>query len=385
MPASASPSFNGQWHLTHAGGMRNSATTSLFINALGSPAEVSAAACSRREAGTLKEAGATTSKGKDFTFPTIAAAVSPTRSPTGLPRRSSSNAELRSKIGGTARVLRSSGPNLVFEIQGRSIAGGSSPKAKGFGLGGGAAAASLGNSADTGSSPISGVQALAIAAGFSKRSLTTGEGASGNSEPCFELRVHSIAGENLATFSDARATWTGAEIAQRLLKLLAPGPPGLVYQLIGKDNKVLPRTGTLGPGPTELVAVSKVNEAVAELVVAQGYSKKIDPEGMKELRALAQPPNLVQVVTDAVLAVLGEGTGWKSWQEVSRDPGFIKRLSEFDADSGTDEVLAALAASMGREDFTFEATQRVSSCASYLCAWCRSVHAYCEGARACGL
>lgn len=284
--------------------------------------------------------------------------------------------------------------NPFFELQGRSIAAGNQPKAAELGtqwfpdepkeL---VASPSRGRSpAHAAAAAAAGRPAAAggLAGGVSGTAIAPGPGIAGAEAGApFELRVRSPAGDDLASFPDARATWTGAEVLQHLLKALPPGPPSRVYHLVCADGRTLGRSSVLGPpgsGPMELTAVARSNEAFAELGRAREQAEKLEKQSLAELRCFAKPPLLVQMVTNAVLAALGEQCNWDTWKRAAGQPGFVKRLAGFDVENRTGEVLAALAPYVSRDDFNEDTVQRCSLGAMILCSWCRSVHAYCHGA-----
>ncbi|ESL11605.1 hypothetical protein TRSC58_00640 [Trypanosoma rangeli SC58] len=123
--------------------------------------------------------------------------------------------------------------------------------------------------------------------------------------------------------------------------------------------------------------LSEVEPALRKAEVALNTIK---PEYLREIRAYTTPPQMVQRVLEAVLAVMGEKRAgeWDVIKHYIRRDDFLAGVKAFEPRSITDEARLTVFQMLQEEDFTYEAAQRASKVAGPLLQWVEAQVKYAE-------
>jgi dynein heavy chain len=113
--------------------------------------------------------------------------------------------------------------------------------------------------------------------------------------------------------------------------------------------------------------------ALNEAILALDSLKKND---IAEVKAYGKPPQLVEVVLEAVMVLKQSEPTWAEAKRQLGDPNFINSLKEFDRDNISDKVLRKINKYTADVDFQPEKVGSVSFAAKSLCMWVRAMETY---------
>jgi dynein heavy chain len=113
--------------------------------------------------------------------------------------------------------------------------------------------------------------------------------------------------------------------------------------------------------------------ALNEAILALDSLKKND---IAEVKAYGKPPQLVEVVLEAVMVLKQSEPTWAEAKRQLGDPNFINNLKEFDRDNIPDKVLRKINKYTADPDFQPEKVGSVSFAAKSLCMWVRAMETY---------
>lgn len=116
-------------------------------------------------------------------------------------------------------------------------------------------------------------------------------------------------------------------------------------------------------------AMPALNEAIKSLDAL----KKGD---IAEVKAYGRPPDLVEIVMEAVMVLKQCEPNWPEAKRQLNDPNFIASLKEFDRDNIPDKVLKRINKYTSDPDFQPEKVGSVSFAAKSLCMWVRAMEMY---------
>lgn len=116
-------------------------------------------------------------------------------------------------------------------------------------------------------------------------------------------------------------------------------------------------------------AMPALNEAIKSL----DSLKKGD---IAEVKAYGRPPDLVEIVMEAVMVLKQSEPNWGEAKRQLGDPNFINSLKEFDRDNIPDRVLKKIAKYTTNPDFQPDKVESVSLAAKSLCMWVRAMEMY---------
>ncbi|RNF24116.1 cytoplasmic dynein 1 heavy chain 1 [Trypanosoma conorhini] len=124
----------------------------------------------------------------------------------------------------------------------------------------------------------------------------------------------------------------------------------------------------------------QLSEAEPALREAEIALNTIRPEYLREIRAYTTPPQMVQRVLEAVLAVMGEKRAdeWDVIKHHIRRDDFLAGVKAFEPRSITEEARLTVRQMLQEEDFTYGAAQRASKAAGPLLQWVGAQVKYAE-------
>ena len=121
-----------------------------------------------------------------------------------------------------------------------------------------------------------------------------------------------------------------------------------------------------------------LDQARPALIAANKDLDTLDKSDIAEIRVYTKPPGMVITVMSAVCLILDEKTDWANTKQVLADPGFLKRLINFDKDSLSDRVFAKLKRYITHPNFTPEHVGKISVACQSLCRWVIALDFYAE-------
>ena len=102
----------------------------------------------------------------------------------------------------------------------------------------------------------------------------------------------------------------------------------------------------------------------------------LNKKDMAEVRAYTNPPELVDMVMQAVMILRGGEPTWAEAKRQLADTSFINQLKEYDKENMTDRILKKIGIYVSRPEFKPDTVGRVSFAAKSLCMWVRAMEVY---------
>jgi len=94
------------------------------------------------------------------------------------------------------------------------------------------------------------------------------------------------------------------------------------------------------------------------------------------MKAYKQPPELVQLVLEAVCILLGRKPSWDEAKKLMSDMGFLQSLQDFDKDNIDPKKIKAIQKYVKNDSFQPDTVGKVSKAAKSLCLWVNAPHLY---------
>lgn len=123
-------------------------------------------------------------------------------------------------------------------------------------------------------------------------------------------------------------------------------------------------------------AQKDLDEAMPALNEALKSLNALRKNDIAEVRAYGKPPELVEIVMEAVMVLKQSEPTWGEAKKQLGDPNFILSLQEYDRDNIPDKVLRKINKYTSNPDFQPEKVGSVSFAAKSLCMWVRAMEAY---------
>lgn len=132
-------------------------------------------------------------------------------------------------------------------------------------------------------------------------------------------------------------------------------------------------------------AEAMLSKAISAIEAAARALDVLNRNAITEMCAFAQPPRMLGLVGEAVLALLNPSTdadidvSWKEFRKQARKGDFMGRLVHFDKDNLSPRKLARLRRHMREIDL--DQMRRVSTAGDGLAQWCNGIYIYASEAR----
>ena len=94
------------------------------------------------------------------------------------------------------------------------------------------------------------------------------------------------------------------------------------------------------------------------------------------MRAYTSPPELVDLVMQAVMILRGGEPTWAEAKRQLADTNFINQLKDYDKENMSDRVLKKIGTYVSKSEFKPDTVGRVSFAAKSLCMWVRAMEVY---------
>jgi len=119
-----------------------------------------------------------------------------------------------------------------------------------------------------------------------------------------------------------------------------------------------------------------LDEAMPAFHSAVNALKSLNKSDIQEMKAYKQPPELVQMVLEAVCILLGKKPSWDEAKKIMSDMGFLQSLQDFDKDNIDAKKIKAIQKYVKNESFQPDNVGKVSKAAKSLCLWVRAMDTY---------
>ena len=125
-------------------------------------------------------------------------------------------------------------------------------------------------------------------------------------------------------------------------------------------------------------AQADLDEAMPAFNNALKALDALSKDDINEIKSFAKPPEMVQVVMEAVCLLLGRGTDWKSAKALLGDMTFMDQLKNYDKDHIKKKIIKKINTKkyVKNPKMTPDAIGKVSSAAKSLCMWVHAMSVY---------
>ncbi|KAF0301061.1 Dynein heavy chain 6, axonemal [Amphibalanus amphitrite] len=120
-------------------------------------------------------------------------------------------------------------------------------------------------------------------------------------------------------------------------------------------------------------AQKDLDEALPALEAAVKALDSLDKSDISEIKVFNKPPEMVQIVLEAVCILLGAKTDWATAKQVLSDNNFLKRLMEYDKENIPETVLRKIKKYIDDPKFVPEVVEKVSKACKSMCLWVRAI------------
>ena len=125
-------------------------------------------------------------------------------------------------------------------------------------------------------------------------------------------------------------------------------------------------------------AQADLDEAMPAFNNALKALDSLSKDDITEIKNFAKPPEMVQVVMEAVCILLGRDTDWKSAKALLQESNFMDQLKNYDKDNIPKKRIKKINGKkyVKNPKFTVEAIAKVSTAAKSLCMWIHAMSIY---------
>eukprot|EP00595_Chromulina_sp_UTEXLB2642_P001436 CAMPEP_0196765288 /NCGR_PEP_ID=MMETSP1095-20130614/7947_1 /TAXON_ID=96789 ORGANISM="Chromulina nebulosa, Strain UTEXLB2642" /NCGR_SAMPLE_ID=MMETSP1095 /ASSEMBLY_ACC=CAM_ASM_000446 /LENGTH=615 /DNA_ID=CAMNT_0042123087 /DNA_START=2038 /DNA_END=3886 /DNA_ORIENTATION=+ len=121
--------------------------------------------------------------------------------------------------------------------------------------------------------------------------------------------------------------------------------------------------------------------ALPALEKAMEEVDKLDKNAISEIKAYAKPPQLVEVVLQAVMILFNRPTDWGTAKRVLSESNFLQQIKSYDKDNITQSVVNKVKKFIDMPEFKPSKVFTVSSAAGALCSWVHAIYVYANVAK----
>ena len=119
-----------------------------------------------------------------------------------------------------------------------------------------------------------------------------------------------------------------------------------------------------------------LDSALPALAAAQKALDSLDKKDIGEIKAFATPPELVQVVMEAVCVLFERKTDWKTAKGLLGESTFMQGMVKYDKDNVKDKTLKKLKPYIDNPKFQPDIVANTSKACRSLCLWVRAIDLY---------
>jgi dynein heavy chain len=164
---------------------------------------------------------------------------------------------------------------------------------------------------------------------------------------------------------------------QALLKQVAEDQAS-AEEVKARVKKEEAEVGVISRDAGEIAADAQrdLDEAMPAFHSAVNALKSLNKSDIQEMKAYKQPPELVQLVLEAVCILLGRKPSWDEAKKLMSDMGFLQSLQDFDKDNIDPKKVKAIQKYVKNDSFQPDTVGKVSKAARSLCLWVRAMDTY---------
>jgi len=168
-----------------------------------------------------------------------------------------------------------------------------------------------------------------------------------------------------------------AEDTQTLLKQVAEDQAS-AEEVKARVKKEEAEVAVISKEAGEIAADAQrdLDEAMPAFHSAVKALKSLNKSDVQEMKAYKQPPELVQLVLEAVCILLGKKPSWDEAKKLMSDMGFLQSLQDFDKDNIEPKKIKSIQKYVQNESFQADTVGKVSKAAKSLCLWVRAMDTY---------
>jgi hypothetical protein len=119
-----------------------------------------------------------------------------------------------------------------------------------------------------------------------------------------------------------------------------------------------------------------LDEALPALEAAVTSLNRLSKQHICELKCLAQPPQLVTVVGEALCIMFGEKPSWDCARKLLNNPRLLDMMLSYEKDDIDPATIKRVERYIARDDFYPANVQMASVAAASICSWVRAMHTY---------
>ncbi|ETN11506.1 hypothetical protein PPTG_10373 [Phytophthora nicotianae INRA-310] len=123
-------------------------------------------------------------------------------------------------------------------------------------------------------------------------------------------------------------------------------------------------------------AQNDLDQALPALNAAVAALDSLDKKDISEVKGFVKPPQVVQVVMEAVCIMLGEKADWDTSKRILSRSSFMAELKEYDKDNIQPAILKRIRKYIESPEFAVDEVRKVSHAAMSLCMWVHAIDTY---------
>jgi len=124
-----------------------------------------------------------------------------------------------------------------------------------------------------------------------------------------------------------------------------------------------------------------LDEAMPAFHAAVEALKSLNKSDIQEIKAYKTPPDLVQLVCEAVCILLGSKPDWGEAKRLLSDMNFLEKLQDYDKDNIPEKYIKGIQKYVKNEKFYPDTIGKVSKASKSLCMWVRAMDTYARVAK----
>ena len=164
--------------------------------------------------------------------------------------------------------------------------------------------------------------------------------------------------------------------AELMVKVKADEAEASKVRVVVQEEEKAAMTDAAATEVIKADAQRDLDSALPALAAAQKALDALDKKDIGEIKAFATPPELVQVVMEAVCLLFERKTDWKTAKNLLGESDFMKGMIEYDKDNVKDKTLKKLKPYIDNPKFQPDIVAHTSKACRSLCLWVRAIDLY---------
>ena len=143
-----------------------------------------------------------------------------------------------------------------------------------------------------------------------------------------------------------------------------------------KDEEAVAKAAAAETEAIRSDAQRDLDQALPALAAANKALDSLDKKDVQEVKVFNTPPELVQVVMEAVCILFNRKPDWKNAKTLLGEGDFLKQMVNYDKDNIPEATLRKLKPYIDNPKFQPEAVEKVSRACTSMCLWVRAIDLY---------